>query len=122
MLNAKGTRELAYVVTITDVQPIEGYDRVEEAMIRGWHCVVGKGDFRPGDKAVYFEIDSKVPETDERFAFLENKHYKIRTGAKTLAQISCDSTSAVSANHTSDTVCGISTLNNGGKLRPAHTG
>ena len=80
MLNAKGTRELAYVVTITDVQPIEGYDRVEEAMIRGWHCVVGKGDFRPGDKAVYFEVDSLLP--SDKFAdfeFLAKKHFKVKT-------------------------------------------
>ena len=80
MLNAKGARELAYVVTITDVQPIEGYDRVEEAMIRGWHCVVGKGDFRPGDKAVYFEVDSLLP--SDKFAdfeFLAKKHFKVKT-------------------------------------------
>lgn len=32
-----------------------------------------------GDKVVYFEVDSKVPETDERFAFLEKRHYKIKT-------------------------------------------
>ena len=29
MLNDKGVRELAYVAEITDVKPIEGYDRVE---------------------------------------------------------------------------------------------
>lgn len=32
-----------------------------------------------GDKVVYFEVDSKVPEKDERFAFLEKRHYKIKT-------------------------------------------
>ena len=37
-----------------------------------------KGTFKPGDLAIYFEIDSKVPET-ETFAFLEKKHYKIKT-------------------------------------------
>lgn len=26
-----GKRELAYVVSVTDVEPIEGYDRVEKA-------------------------------------------------------------------------------------------
>ena len=81
MINPKtGQRELAYVVTITDVQPIDGYDRVEEAMIRGWHCVVGKGDFKPSDKAVYFEVDSLLPA--DRFAdfeFLAKKHFKVKT-------------------------------------------
>ena len=32
MINPKtGKRELAYVVSVTDVEPIEGYDRVEKA-------------------------------------------------------------------------------------------
>ena len=81
MINPKtGQRELAYVVQITDVQPIEGYDRVEEAMIRGWHCVVGKDDFHPGDKAVYFEVDSLLPaEKFADFEFLAKKHFKIKT-------------------------------------------
>ena len=81
MINPKTQqRELAYCVTITDVQPIEGYDRVEEAMIRGWHCVVGKDDFKPGDKAVYFEVDSLLP--SDKFAdfeFLAKKKFKVKT-------------------------------------------
>ena len=32
-----------------------------------------------GDKVVYFEVDSKVPDKDKRFAFLEKRHYKIKT-------------------------------------------
>lgn len=37
-----------------------------------------KGTFQPSDLAVYFEIDSQVPAT-EQFAFLEKKHYKVKT-------------------------------------------
>ena len=37
-----------------------------------------KNTFQPGDYAVYFEIDSKVPET-EPFKFLEKKHYRVKT-------------------------------------------
>ena len=80
MLDKNGIRQLAYVVTITDVQPIEGYDRVEEAMIRGWHCVVGKDDFKPGDKAVYFEVDSLLPANKfADFEFLAKKKFKVKT-------------------------------------------
>jgi hypothetical protein len=32
-----------------------------------------------GDKVVYFEVDSKVSAKDERFAFLEKRHYKVKT-------------------------------------------
>ena len=31
-------RELAYVVTIDEIKPIEGYDRVEYARTNGWWC------------------------------------------------------------------------------------
>ena len=78
MLNKDNIRELAYVVTINDILPIEGADRVEQAVVGGWHIMTRKGQFKPGDPAIYFEIDSKVPET-EPFKFLEPKHYKVKT-------------------------------------------
>lgn len=81
MLNKDGARELAYIVTIDNVTPIEGYDRVELAHIGGWTIVVGKGEFHPGDPAIYFEIDSKLPEIEPftNMEFLAKKHYKIKT-------------------------------------------
>ena len=78
MLNKDNQRELAYVVVIDKITPIEGADRVALAHVGGWTVMVGKDEFEAGDPAVYFEIDSKVPET-ERFKFLEKKHYKIKT-------------------------------------------
>ena len=78
MLNDKGIRELCYVVKIDDIQPIVGSDNCEAAIVGGWHIMTRIGTFKPGDLAVYFEIDSKVPETEE-FKFLESKHYKIKT-------------------------------------------
>ena len=78
MLNKDGKRELAYVVTIDKILPIEGADRVEQAVVGGWHIMVRKGQFEPGAAAIYFEIDSRVPET-EPFKFLEAKNYKIKT-------------------------------------------
>lgn len=74
-----GKRALAYVVTIDEIKPIEGYDRVEYARTNGWWVIIGKNDgLKVGDKCVYFEVDSKVNEQDERFAFLEKRHYKIK--------------------------------------------
>ena len=81
MLNKQNERELAYVVIVDAITPIEGYDRVELAHIGGWTIVVGKGEFQAGDPAIYFEIDSKLPEvkpfTD--MEFLAKKKYKIKT-------------------------------------------
>lgn len=79
MLNSKGERELAYVVIIDEIKPIEGYDRVEYARVGGWWVIVQKGQFKVGDPAIYFEIDSRVPSDRECFAFLEKRNYKIKT-------------------------------------------
>ena len=71
-------RELCYVVNIDRIEPIIGSDNCEAAVVGGWRVMTRKGTFQAGDKAVYFEIDSKVPET-ETFAFLAPKHYKVKT-------------------------------------------
>lgn len=73
-------RALAYTVTVDEIREIPGYDRVEHARVGGWWIIVAKADnIKPGDMCVYFEVDSKVPATDERFAFLEKRNYKIKT-------------------------------------------
>lgn len=81
MLNKNNERELAYVVLIDNITPIEGYDRVELAHVGGWTVVVGKGEFKPGDPAIYFEIDSKLPEVEPfiNMEFLAKKKYKVKT-------------------------------------------
>ena len=88
MLNANSERELAYVVLIDGIEPIPDYDRVEHALVGGWRVIVQKGQFNVGDPAIYFEIDSRVPSDKECFAFLEKRHYKVKTlkMCKTLSQ------------------------------------
>lgn len=79
MLNEKGQRELAYVVVIDKIEPIEGSDNCEAAYVGGWHIMVRKGTFQAGDLAIYFEIDSHLDTTKPEFAFLEKKHGNIKT-------------------------------------------
>ena len=80
MINEKtGQRELAYVVNIDAIEPIVGSDNCEAAIVGGWRVMVRKGTFKPGDLAIYFEIDSKVDTTKPEFAFLEKKGGKIKT-------------------------------------------
>lgn len=79
MLNEKGIRELCYVAKITNIMPIEKADRIELVQINdGWVCIAKKEEFKIGDLCVYFEIDSKLPQTDWS-AFLESKKYKVKT-------------------------------------------
>lgn len=78
MLNKNGERELAYVVRIDAVEPIHGSDNCEAAIVGGWRVMVRKNTFVPGNLAVYFEIDSRLPEREE-FAFMAGKHYKVKS-------------------------------------------
>jgi len=63
-------RKLVTVRRVGDIRPIPGADAIECATIEGWTVVVKKGEFRPGDLCVYFEIDSFLPLSDDRFSFL----------------------------------------------------
>ena len=68
-------RKLASIQKVWDVIPIEGADSIELAKVMGWQCVVNKGQFKPGDIGVYFEIDSFLPIRPE-FEFLRKSSYK----------------------------------------------
>lgn len=68
-------RKLASIQRVWAIEPIEGADRIELAHVLGWQCVVNKGQFRPMDTAVYFEIDSFLPIRTE-FEFMRNSSYK----------------------------------------------
>ena len=68
-------RKLASIQRIWKIEPIEGADRIELAYVLGWQCVVNKGQFKPMDLAVYFEIDSFLPIRPE-YEFLRSSSYK----------------------------------------------
>lgn len=76
-------RQLVTVRTVSELLPIEGADRIELAKVDGWQCVVKKGEFSVGDRGLYFEIDSMLPTTDQRFAFLAKgkvqPHARVKT-------------------------------------------
>lgn len=71
-------RSLAHIEKIAWVKPIEGADNIELIGVLGWVCIAKKGEFKPEDICVYFEIDSKLPET-EWSEFMRTKHFKVKT-------------------------------------------
>ena len=71
-------RKLATVRLVKDILPIEKADKIELAIIDGWQCVVKKGEFKAGDKVIYIEIDSIVPDIPE-FEFLRDKNFRVKT-------------------------------------------
>lgn len=69
------SRKLASIVEIESVCDIEDSDRLSVARMKGkgWNVVVGRGEFKPGDICVFFEIDSALDPDDERYAFLKER-------------------------------------------------
>lgn len=111
MLDANGKRMLAYVQEVVDVEPLyfckavtdengnktfvpdlnekgeKVYaDSIEKIHVLGWTLIANKGEFKPGDKCVFFEIDSKIPackyldeDGNDVFAFLARKNHCVKT-------------------------------------------
>ena len=68
-------RKLASIQTVNAVEPIPNADAIEKVRVLGWWVVAKKGEHRPGDKVVYCEIDSLLPERPE-FEFLRPSSFK----------------------------------------------
>jgi RNA ligase (TIGR02306 family) len=68
-------RKLASVVKIADIQPIPGADAIVVATVKGWKVVVKVNEYKVGDLAVYYEIDSFLP-IRPQFEFLRKSSYK----------------------------------------------
>jgi len=68
-------RKLASVVKIINIQPIPNADAIVVAKVKGWNVVIKKGEFKVGDLAVYYEIDSFLP-IRPHFEFLRKSSYK----------------------------------------------
>jgi RNA ligase (TIGR02306 family) len=68
-------RKLASIQTVNAAEPIPNADAIEKVRVLGWWVVVKKGEFKPGDRVVYCEIDALLPERAE-FEFLRANCYK----------------------------------------------
>ena len=55
-------RKLASIQTVNAVEPIPNADAIEKVRVLGWWVVTKKGEHQPGDRVVYCEIDSLLPE------------------------------------------------------------
>jgi RNA ligase (TIGR02306 family) len=70
-------RKLASIREISEISPIPGADSIDVAKIDGWNTVVKKNQFKIGDRVIYCEVDSVLPNRPE-FDFLGEKK-RIRT-------------------------------------------
>lgn len=65
------------IVKVDGIEPHPNADRLDVAYIKGWTCVVRRGDFKAGQKAVYFPIDSILPEKIESKIFPPDSKVKL---------------------------------------------
>ena len=72
-------RKLASIQVVDQLIPIENADKIEIAKILGWQVVVKKGEFNPGDRCVFFEIDSVLPKDAPWADFMESKKYRVKS-------------------------------------------
>jgi hypothetical protein len=59
----------ANIVRVGPILPHPNADKLELTMVGGYQVVIGKGNFKEGDLAVYIQPDSVVPQT-EAFKFI----------------------------------------------------
>ena len=55
-------KSLAHIEKIKAAHPIEGADNIERVTVLDWNLVAKKGEFQPGDLALYVEIGSILPD------------------------------------------------------------
>jgi RNA ligase (TIGR02306 family) len=63
-------RQLVTIQKIAEIQPIEGADFIVRVRVEDWWCVAKKDEFKVGDRCIYYEIDSLLPDKPE-YEFLK---------------------------------------------------
>jgi len=81
-VEAESSRKLVTIRKIGDLLPIVKADNLELAVVDGWRVVVRKGDVAVGDKCVFFEIDSFLPEGNDLWKHLVDKKSIVFNGKR----------------------------------------
>ena len=71
-------RILAHVEKIDWVRDIPGADKICTYGVLGWEVIDQKNKYNVGDKIIYVEIDSVMPDKPE-YEFLRDKKFRIKT-------------------------------------------
>ena len=77
----------AEVVQIDRIDPHPNADRLEIVRVYDYTIVVGKGEFKPGDRAIYVPVDMVVPLTENWKWLHDDKPKNCRVKAKKLRGI-----------------------------------
>jgi len=58
----ENVNSVAYVAKIDEIKEIVGADKIEQARIGGWNCIIQKGEYNVGDLVVVATTDAVIPE------------------------------------------------------------
>lgn len=72
-------RKLVSIQRIDKLEAIEGRDRILKAVVLGWELCVKKEEFKEGDKCIFFEIDSLLPDGPQWSEFMRGRKFRVRT-------------------------------------------
>src|SRR5262245_44052597 len=72
-------RKLVSIQRIDHVEPIENADAIVKARVMGWDVVVKKGELAEGDRCVFFEIDSVLPDGAPWAEFMRPRGFRVKT-------------------------------------------
>jgi RNA ligase (TIGR02306 family) len=59
----ENVNSVAYVAKIDEIKEIVGADKIEQARIGGWNCIIQKGEYNVGDLVVVATTDAVIPES-----------------------------------------------------------
>eukprot|EP00054_Salpingoeca_dolichothecata_P039049 m.15154 g.15154 ORF g.15154 m.15154 type:complete len:345 (+) comp9528_c0_seq1:131-1165(+) len=71
-------RKLASIQLVNGVKEVPDSHSLDVITVLGWEVVVKRSEFQPGDRVVYCEVDSILPEK-EPFEFLRSKNFRVKT-------------------------------------------
>ncbi len=58
----ENNNSVCFVARINEIKPIEGADKIEQAIIGGWNCIIQKGQYAEGGLVVVATTDAVIPQ------------------------------------------------------------
>jgi len=58
----ENNNSICFVARINEIKPIEGADKIEQAIIGGWNCIIQKGQYAEGGLVVVATTDAVIPQ------------------------------------------------------------
>jgi hypothetical protein len=71
-------RKLATIQRVDSISLIKGADRIVCITVKGWELVAKKNEFKVGDKCIFFETDSVLPDHPV-FEFMRRSKFRVKT-------------------------------------------